>query len=221
MVVAIDGPAGVGKSTVARDVARETGFLYLNSGNFYRSVTWSVLIKGLDPADRTAVIKAARDTDIELRGEILVIDGREAEPHLHTDEVDRWVAAHSAVVEVRDAVNLRLRRACEGRNVVADGRDMGTVVFPEAEVKVFLDADVETRAERRFRQGVSGLSLPQIRNAIEERDRLDRTKPVGRLDVAPGALYIDTSHLTIKQVCERVIKAILLNNTNPGDARQV
>jgi cytidylate kinase len=221
MVVAIDGPAGVGKSTISKAVARASGFLYLNSGNFYRAVTLSVLRDGLDGADGASVIRAARERDIDLRGEKLFLDGRDVESLLHTDEVDKWVAPHSAIIEVREAVNLRLRRISDGRNVVADGRDMGTVVFPGAEVKVFLDADVKTRAERRHRQGVSGLSLLEIEKAIAERDRVDRTKPVGRLDVAPDALYIDTSHLTIKQVCERVIEAILLINNNPGDTRQV
>ncbi len=219
MVVAIDGPAGVGKSTIAKAVAEASGFLYLNSGNFYRAITWVVIRDGLDATDKAAVIRAARESAIDLRGGALTLDGQDVESHLHTDEVDKWVAPHSRIIEVREAVNLRLRRISEGRNIVADGRDMGTVVFPYAEVKVFLDADTGTRAERRYRQGVSGMSLSEIEKAIEERDRIDRTKPVGRLDVAPGALYIDTSHLTITQVCERVNEAILLSNNNPGDIR--
>jgi CMP/dCMP kinase len=221
MVVTIDGPAGVGKSTVARRAAEAAGFLYVNSGSFYRAVTWAVLESGADPADTAAVLARARTCRFDMAGGRLTLDGREVESRIHTDSVDAWVASHSSIPELREIVNARLRQISAGRDVVMDGRDIGTVVFPDAEVKVFLDADMRTRAERRFRQGTSSLGLEEILKGIGERDRIDRSKPVGRLAAAEGAILIDTSHLTIDEVCERVTQAVLVKKNNPGDIRQV
>ncbi len=220
MVVAIDGPAGVGKSTVARQVAAEAGFLYINSGSFYRAITLAVLRSGRPPDDMAGVLKVARSCSLELGADGLLLDGAPVEGELHTDAVDRWVAPHSSIPELRDIVNARLRRIAEGRDVVVEGRDIGTVVFPGAACKVFLDADEATRAARRHAQGVSGLSRAALRQAIAERDRVDRAKPTGRLVAAPDALLIDTSHLTIRQVCDRVRGAILECKNNPGDNRR-
>ncbi len=220
MVVAIDGPAGVGKSTIARRVASLLGLRYLNSGSFYRAITWAVLRSGQDPADPAAVRRRARVCRFEMVDGKLTMDGAGIEDLLHTDAVDKWVAVHSADPAVRDVVNASLREAAAGSDVVVDGRDIGSVVFPRAEVKIFLDADEETRAERRFRQGTSSLTQGEILQALAERDRVDRSKPVGRLDAAGDALKIDTSHLTIDEVCDRVAKAILVRK-NPGDMRQV
>jgi cytidylate kinase len=221
LVVAIDGPAGVGKSTVARRVAESLGFLYLNSGSFYRAVTWAVLESGRDPADAGQVLRTARECRFDVRDGALLLGGKDLEDLIRTDAVDAWVARHSAIPEVRGVVNTRLREIALGADIVMDGRDIGTVVFPDAEVKVFLDADTRTRAERRFRQGVSGLALEEIERAIEERDLVDRTKPVGRLARAADAIALDTSHLTIGEVCERVTEAILVKQNNPGDIRGV
>jgi cytidylate kinase len=219
MIVAIDGPAGVGKSTVAHGAAEKVGFLYLNSGSFYRAVTLAVLEGGTTPDDPDAILKAAHACRMELAGGKLHLDGRCVEDRLHSDTVDRWVAAHSAIPGVRDVVNARIRELSAGRDVVVEGRDIGTIVFPDAEVKIFLDADVATRAARRHGQGVSGMSRDQIERSIRSRDTLDRTKPTGRLAAAPDAVRIDTSHLTIDEVCERVAEAILVSRNNPGDIR--
>jgi cytidylate kinase len=219
MVVAIDGPAGVGKSTVARRSAADSGFLYINSGSFYRAITLAVLQKGVPPRDPEQVLKAARDARLGLSHGDLQLDGRNVEGQIHTDAVDMWVAIHSAIPALRDVVNGRLRELASGRDAVVEGRDIGTVVFPDAEVKIFLDADVGTRASRRHEQGVSSLSLGEIEETIRDRDAVDRNKPTGRLAAAPDALRIDTSLLTIEQVCERVREAILVRKNNPGDIR--
>jgi cytidylate kinase len=220
MVVAIDGPAGVGKSTVARQAAAAAGFQYINSGSFYRAITLAVLMSGRPPGDLAGVLDAARTCRLELVEGGLALDGRLVEELLHTDEVDLWVAPHSSIPELRDIVNARLRGIAAGRDVVVEGRDIGTVVFPGAECKIFLDADVATRAARRHAQGVSGLSRAELEKAIEERDRVDRAKPTGRLEAAPGAILVDTSHLTISEVCARVRGAILECKNNPGDNRR-
>jgi cytidylate kinase len=219
MIVAIDGPAGVGKSTIARRCAQAAGFLYINSGSFYRAVTLAVLQRKIRPEDSDAVLRVARSCRIELiRGEVH-LEGRNVEPLLHQDAVDSWVAAHSAIQGVRDIVNARLQEIAAYADAVVEGRDIGTVVFPEARLKIFLDADIATRAARRHDQGVSGLSLEALQAAIGARDAADRNKPTGRLVAAPDALQIDTSLLTIDQVCERVDQAILVNRNNPGDIR--
>jgi cytidylate kinase len=222
MVVALDGPAGAGKSSVSRRVAEMAGFAWLNSGSFYRAVTWEVLAKGRDPADRKAVVRTARDIRLTLDGDGgVAVDGRPVEHLLRSDAVDAWVARHSAIGEVRAAVNRRLREIAAEGDVVVDGRDIATVVFPDAEVKVFLDADVATRARRRYAQGSSRMTLEEIERSIAERDQYDRGKAEAPLAVAPGALILDTSHLTIEEVCERVLDAIRVKKLTPGDKRQV
>jgi len=129
------------------------------------------------------------------------------------------VAEHSSIPEVRHIVNERLRQVAKGKDALVEGRDIGTVVFPEAEVKIFLDADVATRAVRRHTQGVSSLPLEQVEKSIAARDTVDRNKPLGKLQAAADAIRIDTSHLTIDEVCDRVTKAILVKKNNPGDIR--
>jgi len=219
MIVAIDGPAGVGKSTVARRAAQMVGFRYLNSGSFYRAVTLAVLDRGTPPTDTDAVLGTARGSRLDVVDGAVHLNGRCVEDQLHGDRVDAWVAAHSAIPGVRDVVNRRLRELCAGNDVVVEGRDIGTVVFPDADVKIYLDADVATRAARRHDQGVSGKSREEIEQAILTRDTLDRTKPTGKLAAAPDAVRIDTSLLTIDAVCERVAGAILVSRNNPGDIR--
>jgi len=221
MVVAIDGPAGVGKSTVSRTCAETAGFLYINSGSFYRAITLAVLDRGASPDDPASVLSAARSCRLDVSDGRLLMDGTDVEDRLHSDSVDAWVAAHSSLPEVRDIVNRRLREIAAARDVVVEGRDIGTVVFPAAQVKVFLDADVTTRAGRRHEQGTSTLTLREIEKSIQERDCVDRNKPTGRLVPAAGALRIDTSLLTIDQVCERVAEAILVSRNNPGDTRRL
>ena len=221
MVVAIDGPAGVGKSTVARKCAEAVGFLYISSGSFYRAITLAVLDAAAALDDPAAVIAVARACRLELRNGHLDLNGRNVEDRINSDAVDAWVAPLSAIPQVREIVNRRLREIAARGDVVVEGRDIGTVVFPGAEVKVFLDADVTTRAARRHEQGTRALPLAEIQKTIAERDLTDRNKPAGRLAAAADALHIDTSLLTIEQVCERVRSAILVSRNNPGDTRRL
>jgi len=221
MVAAIDGPAGVGKSSVARRSADATGLLYVNSGSFYRAITLAVLESGERVEDPQKVLSVARTCRLDMRGSALTLNGRDVEALIHTDAVDRLVAGHSSIPEVREIVNRRLREIADGRDVLVEGRDIGTVVFPRAEVKIFLDADVATRAARRHAQGVSSLALSDVESAIAARDDVDRNKPTGRLAAAPDAIRIDTSHLTMDEVCDRVKQAILVRKNKPGDMRRL
>lgn len=208
MIVAIDGPAGVGKSSLARRIAEDAGFFYLNSGEFYRAVTFSVLQQGLPPEESLGVLGAARALSLEIEEGRLVVDGVPRDRELHTDAVDSWVAKHSAIVEVRKVINEHLRRIGGLMDIVAEGRDVTTVVFPGAEVKVFLDAAVEVRARRRYEQGTSGQTLEELRESIKARDEIDRNKSFGGLKIAPDAIYLDTSDLTIDEVCDKVVTII-------------
>ena len=208
MVIAIDGPAGVGKSTVARKVAELGGLSFLNSGNFYRAITWKAISEGVPLDDPGAIVGIAQAIDLRMEGDRLLVDGVERDAELHTDAVDRWVARHSALVPLRREVNRRLREVAKNRDVVMEGRDIATVVFPDAEVKVYLDATVEARALRRYRQGTSDLSLGEIAETIRQRDEIDRNKEEGSLRIAEGALHLDTSDLTIEEVCAKVLQII-------------
>lgn len=208
MVVAIDGPAGTGKSTVAQRVADKTGFLYLNSGKFYRAITYKALKQGKRKENRHALIATAADITIDVTKEAFFVDGAELDRELHTEEIDTNVAEVSSIPEVRISVNSRIKKLAQEHDLVVEGRDMQTTVFPKAEVKVFLDADVKTRAQRRFEQNESEGSLKDIEDAIRRRDEIDQNKQMGKLARAEDALYIDTTDLTIEEVCEKVIATI-------------
>ncbi|TVQ24275.1 MAG: (d)CMP kinase [Spirochaetaceae bacterium] len=215
MTIAIDGPAGSGKSTVARRVAERTGFLYLNSGSFYRAITWSILEAGFDPAQThdfatvaaTIATQTRIDIDPDGAADGLSVNGKPLRGELRTAAIDAHVAVVSSEPAVRESVNERLHELARSRDVIAEGRDMATVVFPDADIKIYLDASLEARARRRTDE-IPDANLVDVRDRIAERDRIDATKPVGRLKVDPAALYIDTSHLTLDQVCDTVMQTI-------------
>jgi cytidylate kinase len=211
MIVAIDGPAGSGKSTVAGKAAAAVGFGYLDSGMLYRGISKAVLESGEDPEDPAAVIRIAAECGFQMSAEQLLMNGKPL-TGIHTDRIDHWSAVHSRIIEVRKTVNSRIREIVGQRDFIVMGRDIGTVVFPEAELKIFLDASIQARAERRYRQNrkeQGRLNPEQTLERIEQRDAIDRHKPYGRLEQAPDALYIDTSDLTIDKVCDRVVREIL------------
>jgi cytidylate kinase len=209
MIVAIDGPAGSGKSTIARLVAENLGFTYVNSGSIYRAMTLRLLRLGVDPSDTKAVVETSREARIEYRGGRLFLDGIDVENELRSAPVDALVAQVSAIPPLRDIVNAHVRKIAGSTDAVVEGRDMTTVVFPDAEVKFFLDASVEARALRRYRQGLTDQSLEEIRKNIEMRDEIDRGKSVGSLKIAADAEYVDSSHLTIQEVYDKVYGKIL------------
>jgi cytidylate kinase len=206
MVIAIDGPAGSGKSTIAKLLAQKLkdsggqGFTYINSGNLYRAITLGCLRAGITPNDGEKALEYAKKARIDYRGEKIILDGEDVTDGLHTDEIDKWAAPLSAIVPIRHFVNDIIRAISKGMNLVAEGRDMTTVVFFDAEHRFYLDASVEARARRRFDQGVSKLSLEEIKEAIAQRDAIDKNKKEGSLAIAEGVEYIDTSGLTINQV---------------------
>lgn len=210
MVIAIDGPAGTGKSTIASIIAEKLKVVFLNSGSFYRALTLALLDSGVDLHSEADVIDFCKKQSLEYKNSHLFLNGEDVESHLHDDRVSANVAQLSAIVEIRHLVNQRMREITESLSIVCEGRDMTTVVFPNADYKFYLDASLDVQAERRFNQGVSNLSLEEIKESIRKRDEIDKNKKEGALKIAQDSVYIDTSNLTIEDVCAIMLKHIQL-----------
>ena len=209
MIIAIDGPAGTGKSTIASMIAKKLNITFLNSGGFYRTLTIAILDAGVDYSDEDKTIEFCRNQKIEYTADShFILNGNDVTAHLHDDRVAKNVAQVSAIVSIRHLVNDLMREITKSLSIVCEGRDMTTVVFPDAEYKIYLDASAEVRAKRRFDQGVSDMTLDQIKQSIIERDNIDKNKKEGALKIAKDAIYIDTSNLTIDDVCAIIYKQI-------------
>lgn len=208
MVIAIDGPAGVGKSTIAKEIAKQTGFYYLNSGNFYRAIALAVLNEKIDPTNLVECQNLANKLNIQIINSSFFLDGENVENLLGSEKVGMAASQISVDPEIRNIVNKKLKIVSKDLNIVCEGRDITTVVFPNAEFKFYFDAKPEIRAKRRFNQHPNGPNLDEILIKIHERDENDKNKPVGSLKIATDAEYIDTSYLTIQAVCAKVLTAI-------------
>ena len=203
MVIAINGPAGAGKSTVARGVAGALGYTYLDSGAMYRSVALEALRRGIEPADAEAVSELARDLDIRLVGSGVLLGDEDISAAIRTPEVTEAASVVSAHPGVRDAMVERQRELIGGGRYVAEGRDIGTVVSPDSPLKVFLVDSDEERARRRAMQ--TGEDEAAVLAAQRERDRRDREREHGALRAAEDAVPLDTTGLAIVQVVDRVV----------------
>jgi cytidylate kinase len=203
-VIAIDGPAASGKSSVARELARRVGFVYVNSGAMYRSVTWTVLNRGIDATDRDAIARficganlSGKLVDREFH---ILIDNVDLIEHLHEDRVNAEVSRVSTVPQVRQCLVQRMRDYASKHDLVIEGRDIGSVVFPNTPYKFYVDASPEVRAQRRAIQG--------HRDEITQRDRADSSRAASPLIVPKDAEVIDTSHLTVEQVVDEIIRRL-------------
>jgi cytidylate kinase len=202
MVITIDGPAASGKSSVARLVAQKLGWTYVNTGNMYRAMTWAVLQCGADVHDAEAVLRASErvslespvengQTQVSVNGHMLTAE------ELNSDPVNRAVSLIARVPEVRTRLVNEQRALVRLGSLVMEGRDIGSVVFPESPLKFYIDASEEVRASRRRAQGHA--------DQVAERDRLDSTRKTSPLVVPEGAVVIDNSHLTLEQAVEAVL----------------
>ncbi len=202
MVIAIDGPAGAGKSTVARALAERLGFTYLDSGAMYRCVALLTLRSGADPDDPEAVAALARGLDLDLAGDAVTIAGEDVSAAIRRPEVSAAASRVSVHPEVREAMVERQRALVDSGRWVAEGRDIGTVVCPEAPLKVFLTAAEDERARRRAEQ--SGEDPAAVLAAQRDRDGRDRDRRHGALVAASDAVEVDTTGLEVEGVVERV-----------------
>jgi CMP/dCMP kinase len=203
MVIAIDGPAGAGKSTVARGVAEALGFTYLDSGAMYRCVALAALRRGLDVGDSEALGQLAGEIRIELRDGQVTLEGENVTEEIRTPEVSAAASRVSVHPEVRSAMVARQRELIESARYVAEGRDIGTVVSPDSPLKVFLTASEEERARRRAAE--TGEPAEAVREAIDSRDERDRKREHGALRAAGDSVELDTTELSAEQVVERVV----------------
>ena len=199
MIIAIDGPAGAGKSTVARLLAERLGFRYLDTGAMYRAVTWLALERGISLDDADTLARLAREHEVTVNGDSVRIAGHEIGAAIRTVEIDRVVSSVARHDEVRQILRARQRVLAAEGDAVMEGRDIGMVVCPDAEVKIFLTADPEERARRRTDER-PGLGADALATDLRLRDRRDAKQ----LEAAPDAERIDTTHLGIEEVVGRI-----------------
>ena len=215
LVVTIDGPAASGKSTTARTVAKRLGYKYLDTGAMYRAMGLKALKAGVDVADEAGMSKVARDTEIDVEtlasGTRVLLDGTDVTDDLRSPEVSTAASEVAALGPVRERMVEIQRRIGEEGGIVAEGRDIGSVVFPDAEVKIYLDADLRTRALRRKKE-LNGkgtrVELAKVERDIRSRDKSDSNRQHSPLVVPEGATIVDTTHLTIEEQIDEVLREV-------------
>ena len=211
--IAIDGPAGAGKSTIARRTAQELSFIYVDTGALYRALAVFLVDEGVSPEDTEKVKEAVKSVKVSIAYENgeqqVLVNGKNVTDRLRAESVGNMASTISAIPAVRAALLDLQRDLAKAHDVLMDGRDIGTNVLPDAELKIYLTASVETRAERRYRdlqeKGVEK-ALSEIRKEIEERDHRDMTRAIAPLKQAEDAVYLDTSHMNIDEVVEAIKK---------------
>lgn len=209
--VAIDGPAGAGKSTIAKLVAKEKGYIYVDTGAMYRALAIHFLNKGVDAADRDAVAEACKEAEVTIRYEDgiqqVYLNGENVTGMLRTEEVGNMASKTSAIPTVREKLLELQRSLAAEKDVIMDGRDIGTNILPNADVKIYLTASVETRAKRRYDElKVKGedCDLEEISRDIRERDERDMTREIAPLKQAEDAILVDSSDMTIPEVVAEI-----------------
>jgi cytidylate kinase len=210
--IAIDGPAGAGKSTVAKQVARQLGYVYIDTGAMYRAIAWKVLQEGAQGDEQQMIAVAQRTQVTLLPGETMqkvLVDNQDVSERIRTPEISNFTSVVAQVGAIRTLLVEMQQQMAKQKGVVMDGRDIGTQVLPDAELKLFLTATVEERARRRFRELTDKnevVSLEQIAADIAARDHMDETREISPLVQAPDALRIDSSEMTIDEVVQMMIR---------------
>ncbi len=213
MIIAIDGPAGSGKSTIAKMLAKELGYTYIDTGAMYRAVALKVKEKGINPENEEDVVKLMKNTKINLKpdtkGVKVFLDGVDVSDKIRTEEIGKIASKIARHPQVRKIlVQMQRQLGKEAKNVVIEGRDTGTVIFPDADVKIFLTASPEVRAERRFKElkekGIN-VDYQQILKEVKERDFLDTTRKDSPLKPAEDAVIIDTTNKSLEEVFKEIL----------------
>lgn len=212
MVIAIDGPAGSGKGTITKKIADKLGLVNIDTGAMYRCVALAVLRNNISTDDNTKIIDLTKNIKIEFdENRNVYLNGEDVSKEIRTQEVTNIVSKISSIVEVREEMVKQQRSLAEGINVIMEGRDITTLVFPNADYKFYLDASVEERARRRFIQNEEAginTSFEEIKKSIEERDYNDMHKEVGALKRCDDQIYIDSTNMTIDEVVDTIIKMV-------------
>lgn len=220
-IVAVDGPAGSGKGTVTKKIAQKLDFINLDTGATYRCLALEVLRKGIDLNNEEKIIELANNIDIKIdstkEGDIVYLNGEDVTKKIRQENVTKIVSQVSAIIPVRTKMVELQRNLSKGKKVIVEGRDIGTVVFPNANLKIYLDASSEVRAKRRQKQneenGITS-NYEEVLKQIIQRDNNDKNKKVGALKKADDAILIDTSEMTIEEVVDTIEKLILTRQEN-------
>ena len=215
MIVAIDGPAGSGKGTITKNIEKKLGFLKLDTGATYRCVALETLRNNLRLDQETEIIKIAQNIKIEIdnkgNNDIIYLNGEDVSTKIREKEVTAIVSQVSSIIPVREEMVKVQRNLAKGKNVIVEGRDIGTVVFPNADLKIYLDASEEIRAQRRYKENQEkgiDMTYEEVLENVKMRDYNDMNKKVGALKKAEDAIVIDSTNLTIEEVTDKVIKEI-------------
>lgn len=212
-VIAIDGPSGAGKGSVSRAIARALGCRYVDTGAMYRAVTWLAIQEGLSLDDEAALSALAGRAQLTLEETTVTVEGHDVTSAIRTREIDAAAARVARMPDVRAVLVARQRAYAADGRIVMEGRDIGTTVFPEADVKLYLDASPGERAARRAsdparESGISDVSLSDVASALEARDRSDRTRQISPLAMADDAVLVDTTGVPLEGVVERVLAIV-------------
>ena len=215
IIVGIDGPAGSGKGTVTKKIANELGLINIDTGSTYRCVALEVINKNIELDDKERIIEIAKNIDINIEhnkdGDKVYLNGEDVTLKIRSKEVTSIVSQISSIKEVRFSMVEFQRKLAQGKNVIMEGRDICTYVFPNADVKIYLDASSEERAKRRYKENLEkniNMTYEEVLENIKKRDENDKNKEIGALKIAEDSIIIDTTNLSIDEVVEKIIKII-------------
>lgn len=214
-VVAIDGPAGSGKGTITKIIAEKRNLVSVDTGAMYRCVALDCINKGIEPTNIEGIENILKNIRIELKNDNgsqkIFLNGKDVSKEIREPRVDNIVAKYAAVKQIRDKVTPMQRKMGEKQNIIMEGRDIGTVVFPNADIKIFLDCSIEERAKRRYKQNLEkgiNTTYEEVLESIKERHKLETERDIAPFVKAKDAIVVDSTHLTIDEVVEKILKII-------------